>query len=139
MIDLTDVQNMFDNVYNKSTPIEIFETWLYENSQLESIIGNKLYFELLNINYREKYAFLEAEKLILPYIDFGRSETKRIKDLLKSLIDEKGDIYSIMSHLYDDYCKGYYFLRFLGISYAVSGSYKEIGIHGIRKKPIKIK
>jgi hypothetical protein len=95
----------------------MFESWLYENNEIESILGNELYFNLLNINYREKYANLEVEKLILPHIDFGRSEFLRITDLLKSIEDGKDDIYSIMSQMYDEYCSGYNFLRYLAFSF----------------------
>lgn len=120
MIELIDIQNMFYSVYIKTIPIDIFEIWLYENDRIENILGNELYFNLLNINYRDKYANLEVEKLIIPHIDFGRCETLRITGLLKNIVDEKGDFYAIMSQLYDDYCKGYLFLRFLGLSYIVN-------------------
>lgn len=126
MIDLIDIQNMFYSIYNKTTSTEKFETWLYENDYIENILGNELYFNLININYREKYSFLEVEKLILPHIDFGRSETIRMTSQLKSIIDEKGDIYSIMSQVYNDYCNGYYFLRYLGLLHAVNADDKEI-------------
>lgn len=133
MLELTDIQNMFYSVYNKATPIKMFESWLYENNQIESILGNELYFNLLNINYRDKYAIIEVEKLILSHIDFGISESLRITNLLKNIVDEKGDIYSIMSQMYDDYCSGYYFLRYLGFSFITSGIEEKIGIDGIRK------
>ncbi len=139
MIALIDIQNMFYNVYIKATPIEIFETWLYENNDIESILGNELYFDLLNINYRDKHAIFEVEKFILPYIDFGRSEFLRITALLKSIDGEKGDIYSIMSQMYDDYCSGYYFLRYLAFSFITSGFEEEIGIDGIRKNLLNFK
>ena len=135
---LIDIQNMFYNVYNKTIPIRTFETWLYENNEIESLLGNELYFDLLNINYREKYALLEVVKLILPYIDFGPSETKRITGLLTNIIDGSGDIYLIISQLYDNYCSGYYFLRYLGVSYITSGIEEEIGINGIRKNLLKL-
>lgn len=96
------------------------------------LIGSELYFDLLNINYRKKYAFLEVEKLTLPYINFGRNETQRLTSLLESIIDRDGDIYEIMSQLYYDYCHGYDFLIYLGISYVTSGIEENIGIEGIR-------
>jgi len=139
LLELIDIQNMFYSVYNKATPIKMFESWLYENNEIESILGNELYFNLLNINYREKYANLEVEKLILPHIDFGRSEFLRITDLLKSIEDGKDDIYSIMSQMYDEYCSGYNFLRYLAFSFITSGIEEQIGIDGIRKNLLNSK
>lgn len=65
---------MFYYVYNNTIPIDKFETWLYENNGIERILGNELYFNLLDINYRDKHAILEVKKLIVPHIDFRRCE-----------------------------------------------------------------
>lgn len=109
MIKLINIEDVFYDFYNKTISIRTFETWLYENSEIETLIGSELYFELLDIDYRSKYALLEVNKLILPYINFGRNETQRLIGLLKSIVDGEGDIYAIMFQLYYDYCHGYPF------------------------------
>lgn len=60
LIKLTNVEDIFYDFYNKNISIRTFETWLYENSEMERLIGNDLYYKLLDIDYRSKYAFLEV-------------------------------------------------------------------------------
>lgn len=132
MIKLINIEDVFYDFYNKTISIRTFETWLYENSEIETLIGSELYFELLDIDYRSKYAFLEVNKLILPHINFGRNETQRLIGLLKSIVDGEGDIYAIMFQLYYDYCHGYPFLIYLGLSFVTSGFEEEIGVEGVR-------
>lgn len=115
-----DVQEMFYKIYKKEIIIEEFENWLYENDSIENCIGEKLYFQLLNINYRNKYAEHEVEKLIYHLINFGSFETRRIIMLLENILNDIS-LYNTMDVIYDDYCRGYTFLRYLGISYVSSG------------------
>jgi hypothetical protein len=69
------------------------------------------------LDYRKKHIKNELEKLIEMKIPFGEFEQTRIISLLENIKYEKGDIAEILEQLYDDYCSGYYFLRYLGISY----------------------
>lgn len=55
--------------------IQDFESWVYYDNDLESRIGKELYFELMNINYRDKKILANLRKVVLgnyiPLIDYN--------------------------------------------------------------------
>jgi hypothetical protein len=112
-----DIQNQFYKVYKGHISISEFEQWLYKTQEIENVYGNDFYFNLLNLNYKNKHIKNELEKLIEMEIPFGELEQIRITSLLEKIISDKGDVVEILEQLYDDYCSGYSFLRFLGLTY----------------------
>lgn len=120
MINERDLQEKFFQVYKKQIAIEEFESWIYENDSIEQVIGEERYFQLLSINYKQKHSWEEVEKLISPLIRFDLFEKERVIKLLNNILYEECSLYETMSTLYDDYCHGYSFLRYLGLSYASS-------------------
>ncbi|MGF9977308.1 hypothetical protein [Viridibacillus arvi] len=113
----TNIQKQFYKIYKGQISISEFEEWLYKTQEIESIYGNDFYFNLLDLDYRKKHIKNELEKLIEMKIPFDEFEHTRIISLLENIIYEKGDIVEILEQLYDDYCSGYSFLRYLGLSY----------------------
>lgn len=113
----TDIQKQFYKIYKDQISISEFEEWLYKTQEVESIYGNDFYYNLLDLDYRKKHIKNELEKLIEMKIPFDEFEQKRIISLLENIKDEKGDIVEILEQLYDDYCSGYSFLRYLGLTY----------------------
>ncbi|MFE6169385.1 hypothetical protein ACFVP8_16180 [Viridibacillus arvi] len=113
----TNIQKQFYKIYKGQISISEFEEWLYKTQEIESIYGNDFYFNLLDLDYRNKHIKNELEKLIEMKIPFDEFEHTRIISLLENIIYEKGDIVEILEQLYDDYCSGYSFLRYLGLSY----------------------
>ena len=69
------------------------------------------------MNYRKKHIKNELVKLIEVKIPFDEFEQKRIISLMENIKDEKGDIVETLEQLYDDYCSGYSFFRYLGLTY----------------------
>lgn len=63
------------------------------------------------MNYKSKYIKNELEKVIESKIPIGEFEQMWIVSLLENINNEKGDLVEILEHLYDHYCRGYYFLR----------------------------
>ncbi|WP_102272085.1 hypothetical protein [Cytobacillus massiliigabonensis] len=112
-----DIQKQFYNIYKGHISISEFEEWLYKTQEIENVYGNDFYFNLLDLDYRNKYIKNELEKRIAMKIPFGEFEQTRIISLLENIIYEKGDVVEILEQLYDDYCNGYSFLRFLGLTY----------------------
>ena len=113
----TNIQKQFYKIYKGQISISEFENWLYKAQEIESVYGNDFYFNLLDLDYRKKHIKNELEKLIEMKIPFDEFEQTRIISLLENIINEKGDIVEILEQLYDGYCRGYYFLGYLGISY----------------------
>lgn len=122
-----DMQKQFYNIYKGHISVSEFEEWLYKTQEIESIYGNDFYFSLLDLDYRNKYIKNELEKLIEREIPFGEFEQTRIISLLENIRYQRGDEVEILEQLYDDYCSGYSFLRFLGLTYIT-------GIDAIPKK-----
>lgn len=112
-----DIQKQFYKIYKGHISISEFEEWLYKTQEVESVFGNDFYFNLLDLDYRNKYIKNELEKLIEMKIPFGEFEQTRIISLLENIVYQKGDVVEILEQLYDDYCSGYCFLRFLGLTY----------------------
>ncbi|MGE6488686.1 hypothetical protein [Paenisporosarcina sp. NPDC076898] len=112
-----NIQKQFYKIYKGQISISEFEEWLYKTQEIESIFGNDFYFSLLDLDYRNKNIKIELEKLIEMKIPFDEFEQTRIISLLENIKYEKDDIVEILEQLYDDYCSGYSFLRYLGLTY----------------------
>ncbi|MEK5481797.1 hypothetical protein [Viridibacillus sp. FSL R5-0888] len=117
MSSKTNIQKQFYNIYKGQISISEFEEWLYKTQEIESVYGNDFYFNLLDLDYRKKHIKNELQKLIETKIPFNEFEQTRIISLLENIKYEKGDIVEILEQLYDDYCNGYSFLRYLGLTY----------------------
>lgn len=137
MMGAYDIQSMFYKIYKKQISINTFEEWVYDNPSIEDIIGKEVYLDIVSINFNDRHVFHELEKLLCRHINFGEMEFERIRGLLESIITGQSDIYDLMETIYDDYCRGYTFLRFLGLSFITSGLVEEIGVPGVRENLLK--
>lgn len=105
---------MYQFIKNQIT-ISEFEQWLYSHDELEDILGNKEYFEFVSRDYKNKYAFQGTEKQIRKLISLGVFEQERILELLKRLKQVDNESIAIMKQLYDEYCDGLNFLRYIAL------------------------
>ncbi|QOR64808.1 hypothetical protein IM538_13175 [Cytobacillus suaedae] len=112
-----DIQRQFYKIYKGLISVSDFEKWLYHTPEIEDVYGNDFYFNLLDLNYRSKHIKNDLEKVIETKIPFGEFEQMRIVSLLENIIYEKDDLVEVLEQIYDDYCRGYSFLRYLGLSY----------------------
>jgi hypothetical protein len=113
-----DIQKQFYNIYKGLISVFEFEEWLYNTPEIEDVYGNDFYFNLLDLNYRGKHVKNDLERVIETKIPFGEFEQMRIVLLLEKIIHEKeDDLGEVLEQIYDDYCRGYSFLRYLGLTY----------------------
>ena len=98
------------------------EQWVYEHDELEEIFGDKEYFELISRNYKDRFAYHETEKQIRRLVHFGPLEQERITVMLNDLLTNEGATaqLSTMEILYEEYCSGYTFLRYIALSFIVT-------------------
>jgi hypothetical protein len=144
---------LFNFIKNKKDELSIFnfEQWVYEHDELEDIFGEKEYFELISRDYKDKFAYHDIEKQIRRLVYFGLFEQERITNMLNDLLtnEDKSDQLEILEILYEEYCCGYNFLRYIALSYIVtSDEYKEIikvnqskfeiYIEGIKKEAVRL-
>ncbi|MBY0221920.1 hypothetical protein [Sporosarcina aquimarina] len=113
----TNIQKQFYKIYKGLISISEFEEWLYRAQDIEIVYGEDFYFDLLDLDYRKKHIKNDLDRLLEPKIPFDEFEQKRIIALLENIIYEKEGIVENLEQLYDDYCSGYSFLRYLGLSY----------------------
>lgn len=118
-----DIELIFYKVIKNEISITEFEKWLY--SVDEDIISNNFdedfYFELISINYKNISAYNELEKIIYSKIPFNKYESMTLRFLLNSLINGTRDTVDLLVVFYNLYSKGYYFLRFLALTYISYG------------------
>ncbi|MFC4306461.1 hypothetical protein [Cohnella boryungensis] len=136
MIDKTKAHRyMYYFLKNTVTLFEL-EQWIYEHGELEDILGKTEYLEFISRNYKYRYAHEDTEKQIRQLIDIGVFEQERIVNLLISLTDTLEDQLDVMETLYDEYCNGYTFLRYIALTYiTTSDEYKQ----SLKKNIVKLK
>ena len=118
-----DIELKFYILLRGNLNIQEFEKWVYETDEgmLDEYFGRGFYFELASLNYKNKYAINELEKLLFSKIPYGKFEEKRIREILTSIIEDKGNLVDLFEELYGLYCDGYNFLRYLGLVYVFNG------------------
>lgn len=99
--------------------IQDFEQWVYRTKELELELPEDTYTDLISLNYNDKYAHNELEKIVAPFVDNGKFEIKRISKYLKSIIERDEECAESIEMTYDLYCNGYAFLSRLGLTYGL--------------------
>ncbi|QCR31931.1 hypothetical protein [Lysinibacillus sp. SGAir0095] len=113
-----DIQRQFYNVYKGLIGVSEFEEWVYKTPEIENVYGVEFYFNLLDLNYKSRFRKNDLEKVIATKIQLGEFEQIRVVSLLEKIIYEEDDLVDVLEQIYDDYCRGYSFLRYLGLNYA---------------------
>lgn len=122
-MDKYDIELKFYNLLRGNLNIQDFERWVYEADEelLDEYFGDGFYFELASLNYKNKYVINELEELLIGKVPFERFEEKKIREILTYVIEDKGNLVQLIEELYDLYCDGYHFLRYIGLSYVFQG------------------
>lgn len=114
------INEVFYQIYAAKMTINVFEQWVYAHEEsLEKILPENDAFNLISLNYRDKYAHHEIEKLVYPFIDFRLIEKAQMMEVLNA-IREANDTTQIVNALeqsYDFYSNGYYFFQTLALDY----------------------
>ena len=113
------IELKFYEVLKNKIDILNFEQWVYANKELQQELDEEIYFELISLNYKDKYAYNNLEKIILKYVNFGNFEIKKITHFLKSIINKSSDCANSIEMTYYLYYSGYIFLRRLGLIYGL--------------------
>ncbi|ETA81392.1 hypothetical protein T472_0206690 [Youngiibacter fragilis 232.1] len=126
-MDKHSIELKFYNLLMRNLNIQEFEKWVYETDEelVDEHFGRGFYFELASLNYKNKYAINDVEKLLFSKVPFGRFEEMKIREILTYVIDDKGDLVELIEELYDLYCDGYYFLRYIGLASLFHGMPRE--------------
>jgi len=112
-----DIEYVFYRLMRNEISIKEFEKLIYDCAEIENVIGEDFYFTLINLDYRDKFVIDEVKKLIYPLIPYNIFEKERLENILHDIIEKKCDLVEVLEQLYYEYCDGYVFLRYLGMSY----------------------
>lgn len=118
-LSIYQIENTFFQFLACELTLNEFEQWLYSTSEIEGYLGEAAYLELISFDFRQPDASYELSKLIHKYTTPSKFYTWQIKRLLNSLLDRTQDPIDAFEKLYDLYCKGYLFLREIGIQYVL--------------------
>ncbi|WP_338812830.1 hypothetical protein V9L05_15845 [Bernardetia sp. Wsw4-3y2] len=113
------IEQKFYEVLKYKVSIQNFEQWVYNTKELEIELPPDAYLELISLNFKGKYIYLELEKVISQFVDNGKFEIKRLQNHLKSIIYRDEKCAESIEMTYDLYCAGYNFLRRLGLNYGL--------------------
>ncbi|MGP1909715.1 hypothetical protein ACTSEZ_16220 [Metabacillus sp. JX24] len=116
LISKESIEANFYNIYKKMISIKEFENWVYRTPEIELFYGEELYFSLIDLNYNQKNASRDVMKLLEEHIPFAYFEYVRLTSCLQAISNEEKIHIGVLEQLYEDYCRGYSFLRFIGLS-----------------------
>ncbi len=106
-----DIQIQFFKVYNNEISIADFEKWLYATKELEQLLNNETYIDLISLNFKNRYVKHEMGKIIDTFLDFGKFEEIKLKKILHALIERTDNFTKYLINTYDLYISGYYFFN----------------------------
>ena len=92
------------------TQIAEIEQWIYNCGELESLLTGDDHLALLSLDYRQAGAVYEVRKIVERYVDLGHFETRKLLEVLHSIVASDDNAYTSVEATYDLYCDGYYFL-----------------------------
>lgn len=121
-----DLQKPFFTLLPEQGSLSDFETWLYNEPNLEKYLTPDDYLALISLDFKDKRSIIEIEKLSTPYLDYLAYYHDKLSDTLLSLTHNPSDLHKL-AQLYDWYCQGYKFLRKLALDY---GFYADLYFWG---------
>jgi len=118
-ISIDEIENSFFRFLAGELALQEFEQWLYSTSEIEDYLGKPAYLDLISFDFQQPAVNYELSKLIYKHITKAQFHNWQIKRLLKNLLDGNPDPVDVFEKLYNMYCKGYGFLRDIGIQYVL--------------------
>lgn len=113
------IKHIFFKVMHGKVPIRDFEQWVYTNEQLEALLPEDDYMELLSFNYQQRGAKYLLFHLLSRLVSLGEYETYKLRLLLESARHRNMELPGVLEQLYERYYRGYTFLQSLGLGYGL--------------------
>jgi hypothetical protein len=96
-----------------------FEKWLYGNSEIESLVSESDYLELISINYRTQSSVHDAAKLLEKYFSLADYHDWYLRRILEKILKRDKNVEKYIVECYDLYCDGYNFLDNIALGYGL--------------------
>ena len=97
-----------------------FEQWVYTQTDLEAYLNSSDYLDLISTDFSSSASQQELFELLHRQIDAGEYETWRLNRLLRRFVNREGNLPLMLCEFYDLYCRGFCFLKTLGLEYGLS-------------------
>ena len=113
-------QQFYDTILEKVN-LEDFESWVYSDKELELLLSEDEYLELISFNYKKNGSKYELVNLLSKkYVDLGEYEKWKMLNLLYAAKNRDERLPDILRQFYNLYCRGYNFLNDLGLGYGLT-------------------
>ena len=96
-----------------------FEQWVYTQTDLKAYLNSSDYLDLISADFSSSAGRQELFELLHRQIDAGEYETWRLSRLLKRFLNREGNLPLMLCEFYDLYCRGFRFLKSLGLEYGL--------------------
>lgn len=116
MIRLKPITAKYFELIEEEITLHDFDNWVLANDWLETELEENLYFDIISLNYNNPNTTHKLGKLLKNHFDNGEFETLRLLELLEAIITQNGKEANALIRMYDLYCRGYHFLRELGLN-----------------------
>lgn len=113
-----DKQLPFFKVIMENGNLKDLENWIYQEPSLLEVLGNDDYYELISLDFNQKFVLDSIQRIIFPYVDYTNYYFHHLKDILLSLQNQPNDM-PLLAKVYELYCHGYEFLQSLAIDYGL--------------------
>jgi len=115
-----NIQEYFFKVWLEKELLAEFEKWVYDSTELKTVLSSDSYYELISFNYKKDNAHSELKKLIESQVTQSEVEKWKItKDLLNA--KNRTENYSkSIRNFYSLYCTGYDFMDNLAFDYGLT-------------------
>lgn len=115
------IEQKFFDIISGKIDLGEFESWVYADKEIESVLSDDVYITLISFNYKKNGAKYELLNLVSSrIIDIGEYEKLRILNLLYTAQQGDEKLPEMLRQFYDLYCRGYDFLRDLGLGYGLA-------------------
>src|SRR4051812_14265356 len=115
-----EFQLQFFRLFTEEISVPEFETWLYAAKELELILGEPEYYELISLNFKDKDVIGKIKNVSDHYLNYGEFEKRKVKNMLNNLISRNEHFPKSLMAAYDLCCHGYNFLETLGMNYGLA-------------------
>jgi len=114
-----EITDLHYQVYNLKEQVEVFESWIYANTDFEAFFGEEKYLDVISLDFKSREATYKLDLMINEYVDHANLEKRNLIKVLESSIEYRLEQGVCFGELYELYCKGYYFLFDLVLGYGL--------------------
>ena len=115
-----DIQKEFFKFYNGETSVKDFEKWVYANSEIENLLSESDYLNLISLDFKKNFTKHEVHKILDQYFNLEEYEKWKIYKILNDLILKNQNFVNSLKQTYNLSSNGFGFMDHLGMGYGLN-------------------